>query len=442
MATTPALGRNFPTLRYATAPIRWAVRTPRRRRTLAAVLLAMFAAPIVWWPIQLMGLPDIGDPADLDAFRFTTIPDSRNAYVLYAQAVERLKPLPRHYGAFSGPPYQFIPWPQVAPTLRRWLEENGPAMALYREGSNRPDAIPEASSAGIHVGTLGELHGLALLEASRLEEQGKMEEAWAWYRASLRAIHHLGRHARLHARDWPQRWWYGQILGRVATWASDPRTTPALIRRALDDVLACEAMAPSEAYTIAMEYPTLLGTVESISGPDRRGMAPWIVSIGPIQAGLSPEQVRALVDAWRWWRREPERSRRVVRLAVANWLAYEQSPPDRRPPPDPDVSGPFDFYALGPDAPANARVLSPAALDRWLASTTDAQDVLRAFDFRGIRIRERANHRAMVVLLASQLYRRDHGSDPPDEAALVGPYLKSLPDDSLDDSNPEQAPQE
>ena len=36
---------------------------------------------------------------------------------------------------------------------------------------------------------------------------------------------------------------------------------------------------------------------------------------------------------------------------------------------------------------------------------------------------------ALVILLASQLYRRDHGTDPPSDEALVGPYLKELPDD-------------
>ena len=39
----------------------------------------------------------------------------------------------------------------------------------------------------------------------------------------------------------------------------------------------------------------------------------------------------------------------------------------------------------------------------------------------------------MVVLLASELYRRDHGGDPPSEEALVGPYLKELPDDGRGD---------
>ena len=78
-----------------------------------------------------------------------------------------------------------------------------------------------------------------------------------------------------------------------------------------------------------------------------------------------------------------------------------------------------------------ARALSPSALDRWLTSTSDARELLRGWDLRAVRLRERANHRALVVLLAGELYRRDHGTYPPSDEALVGPYLKELPDDGL-----------
>ena len=107
--------------------------------------------------------------------------------------------------------------------------------------------------------------------------------------------------------------------------------------------------------------------------------------------------------------------------------------------PDPDVSGPFDFYAFGPEAPANARACRPRP---WTVArtTTDAQWLLRAWDSRGIRIKERANHRALVVLLASELYRRDHGTDPPSDEALVGPYLEELPDDGFGDAGDAPGP--
>ena len=42
------------------------------------------------------------------------------------------------------------------------------------------------------IEALWSFHELALLEASRLEEQGDMAGAWGWYRAALRATYHMG----------------------------------------------------------------------------------------------------------------------------------------------------------------------------------------------------------------------------------------------------------
>ena len=46
---------------------------------------------------------------------------------------------------------------------------------------------------------------------------------------------------------------------------------------------------------------------------------------------------------------------------------------------------------------------------------------------------DRRAHAYLVMMLAKELYRREHGSHPPSEEALVGTYLKSLPDDGSAD---------
>jgi hypothetical protein len=280
---------------------------------------------------------------------------------------------------------------------------------------------------------LGSFHALALLEASRLEEQGDMAGAWTWHRAALRATYHTSLRATCFGRMSAGRR-NGVILRRVSAWAVDPRTTPALIRGALDDAVACGTFTPSE------EYSFKAGTPLALDGPENPGHQLLIARLTSALSSqayrLDSDQARTIADAWRFWRREPERSRRVMRLVVANRLAYLDLPPDRRPAPDPGVSGPFELYALGPESPANARVLSPADLDRWLRTAIDAQELLRGWDsgMRSLRLRERANHRALVTLLAGELYRRDHGTNPPTDEALVGPYLKELPDDGLGDA--------
>jgi hypothetical protein len=267
MASTSVLSRSFRTLKYLAAPFRWLFGSRWRVLTAATVLAAMIVTPPLWWATQLFGLPDIGDPFDVRAFQSLTIPDERNAFVLYRQAADRLMPV----------------------------------------------VIPVTTSK---------------------EELARID------------VH--------------------------ATWSkADP-----IVRR-------------------------------------------WV---------LDSDQIRALAGAWQFWRRDRERSRRVIRLAVANWLAYYDMPPNRRPAPDSQVSSPFDFYSFGPDAPATARALAPEALDRWLNTTYDAFEILRSWDLRKLQAREQANHRALLILLATELYRRDHKSEPPSGEARVGPYLERLSD--------------
>jgi hypothetical protein len=56
------------------------------------------------------------------------------------------------------------------------------------------------------------------------------------------------------------------------------------------------------------------------------------------------------------------------------------------------------------------------------------------------RLRERKAHHDLVMVLAEEIYRRDRGSPPPSEDALVGTYLRSLPDDGSADLDDGTAP--
>ena len=122
-------------------------------------------------------------------------------------------------------------------------------------------------------------------------------------------------------------------------------------------------------------------------------------------------------------------------------MAYEESPPGARPKGAPVPWLTFAFYPLGPEAPAKARVLSPRALAGWMRSTIDANFLLGSWGWSAVRASEQANRRALLILLAQELYRRDHGYDPPAPESLVGPYLKSLPD-AVDDGSEEMTPED
>ena len=136
--------------------------------------------------------------------------------------------------------------------------------------------------------------------------------------------------------------------------------------------------------------------------------------------------------------REPERSRRAIRLVFANWLAHVEDPAMRKNPPAVRVSSASGrmrllLYPVSPQAPSGARALTPREIATWLVTTWDAKLFLQDWYSPSARSRERRGYHDLILTLAEGLYRREHGADPPSEQALVGTYLQSLPDDGSAD---------
>jgi hypothetical protein len=453
MTRLATLNRNFPTFRRIVAPVLWVGRS--RRRILAAIfiLLAMIAIPPVWWATQLLGLPDIGDPFDVEAFRAYTIPDDRNAFVIYRQAHAALKPISKYEKKTTSHVDFFARWSEASPGMRRWVEENRAALAMYLQGAEKPDAFdtdrdPSGKrwTSHLHVQSF---RFLALLEGSRLEEQGDMAGAWTCYRAMLRGLHHIGMHASAIERLIAQGW-HTRLLDRMKTWAADPRTTPAMLRKALADVVACESLAPSEVDTLKLEYLEMERMLDDPKGPGRQMPPSWFMALPnhpatrplffTLMAWTTQEQIYSGLDAWHTWRREPERSRRVIRLVIANWLAYYDLPPEARPKPDLSLPSATDYYAFGPEAPAGARAVSPESLAQWVDSSHDARILLGLLKLSSIRMDEWANHRNLLILLGLELYQRDHKTLPPTLEDLVGRYLERLPAEFPDDERDQSLP--
>ena len=91
----------------------------------------------------------------------------------------------------------------------------------------------------------------------------------------------------------------------------------------------------------------------------------WIVRLSDMQ--LSADIIDSIKAAHRVLLREPERSRRVVKLLCANWLAHVETPEQR--PRKPAVRAllaalkPMSvaLYPVSPDAPAGARATTAGA---------------------------------------------------------------------------------
>ena len=96
-----------------------------------------------------------------------------------------------------------------------------------------------------------------------------------------------------------------------------------LIRRALDDILAGEPKSEWDAFSLKADYLDMIAELDKDWGPVQQGEEEdQIVRIGgerlPPALGWIPYAAKRYV-----WN-EPQRSRRVLQLAFANWLAHAQ----------------------------------------------------------------------------------------------------------------------
>ncbi len=437
MTSPSPIVRSFATFALLLKPLRWVIRTRRRLVTAGLVLLALAAAPVVWWSCQLWNLPDVGDPFDVAAFRAERVSPDRNAIFLYRRAIEAYREAQVAFRPAESWSEVGLPpspeWTTTNPDILRWAEACRPALDLFRQAAERPVLIDPPRESDQQYGefdAINTLQSLVLLQATRAVSEGDMAAAWDDYRTYFRTGCLIASRGMVYRRHGATRWF--DILARhLAVWATDPRTTPAQIRRALDDVLACAALVPSDPYTVKAEYVYAKDNPQEWQKPIVPPLTMLRSQLVMWGIGLTDEQVAKLDQAEQFWHRQPERRRRLMQLLIANRLAYHELPVDRRPLADPIQHVPqfyqLDLYTFGSEAPASARALPTVELDRWVESTSDIRELINRLDWSNLSGREQGYRRNLIMLLANALYRRDHGTDPPEPEALVGPYLKALP---------------
>ena len=196
------------------------------------------------------------------------MPEDRNAFFGYQEATEIIRAARRARSTRTLPQWDTYSteWSKVAQPWRDATALFRPALDLWRSASEKPDYLYEhhggfSAKTILPVTTeLGFLGRMGLLEGSRLEESGDVLGAWGWYRAALRASRHNGRHgfqverlggAALH----------DQASKSLTRWASDPRVDAGMLRRALGEVIAIDAMTVPQSETVKIHYLMLSHTM-------------------------------------------------------------------------------------------------------------------------------------------------------------------------------------
>jgi hypothetical protein len=402
---------------------------PGRRRTsfaigITVVLIAAIGGVAIFRATTLRGLPDIGDPFDVAKYARIDIPDDQNSFTYYIRAHELFKKdEPQTMLAV------YLDWSQVDESQTRWLEANRDALNVWFEGTKcdrgvykQPGSINFETMLPV-VQSLRSVSRLANLEACRLEHEGRYADSWSWLRANLRASRHLGKGAVIIERLVGIAIFTGTSK-QAMHWADNPKIDASLIRQALADVIALDAMTPEIAEAFRAEYFTCINTIARADLRDSAIIGDYPDAPSHPQPTLR-QKAEALLGVLI---HEPERSRRVFRLITANQLAASKLSSTERA----RRLVTFDKFSLYlPDQGTD----SPIDLDdlrRWFESTRYAK--VFSSSWAGVeRAYRRDDHAraALIVHLAEQLYLRERGELPERPEQLVGPFLKSLPDEYI-----------
>lgn len=405
-----------------TAPLVWLEKT----RGIGRLALVLFYALIlgvvgvyVWRAAALNGLPDIPAPLTMLAVRSARVADESNAYVQYRQASAMMIREPRlettDLLTVVDPG-----WENISEPYQRWLESNRPALEVWRDGTDRPDAINLSAiefpgdDGDTLLLSMRALAMLGLLEAARLEQQEDMAGAWQWYWAVLRSSRHLGMHA-----PWDARLVGMEIHGAAATlvntWATRKGVSTDQLRQALDDVQLLAAMTPRNSDTFRYQYVVLDRKVANIER--------WLPVTDSV-LNEEPPSVPYEKPITRFLRNEPERSHRVLKHIFTNWLTVCDLPPEERLAPVPVGLG----YFRDSSSKSSARLMDPDLLHKWYMSSELSKIEFPAFSLADDTWKERTAYARMVVTLAEQWYLREQKKMPASVDDLLGLYLKRIPD--------------
>jgi hypothetical protein len=410
------------------------------RRLIVAASLGLFLANLAgWWFLirdPLRGLPDVGDPFDLKAFCTREVSESQNAFPLYESAQRsyaqndraRRREILEKWGKWQEPVLGPLDWSAVSPGARAWLDGNRAALDLWKSAT----ALPAFQShrlrrikldAALFVeGSFHTFARLALLDAARRETEGDMAGALEDYRALFRSSRHIGQNNGRMLRQ------AGVRLHQAASealirWAADPRTDASLLRRALANATDDDSLTVPVSVTYQIEYLiylALLDDGDAVARRMRHDLRYWregpplrrpnVASTQGYERLPLPERsaewVKRLSTEIGWSTAcEPDRSRRILRLLIANRLAHADDGPDR--PATIAVSTPM-LYETTSTHPAAARALEPGELAGWYATSDLARFDPQSFDgtFEAALARERALQRHLLDVLAVEVAKR------------------------------------
>jgi hypothetical protein len=321
-----------------------------------------------------------------------------------------------------------VDWSIVTPGARAWLDANQAELDIWKQATVHPEfqshslrtirpLEPLFVESSFHT-----FARLALLDAAKREAAADMSGALDNYRALYRSSRHVGQGNGTMARLTGARL-HRAACEALARWATDPRATAQLLRRALENVCSDERLTATRSDAIRADYLSILALLDDHDSDARRArhdLRYWREGPPLSRPGVgrtqgyellplperSAEWVKRLSTEVGWSAaQEPQRSRRILRLIIANRLAHADDPPDR--PATVAVRDPLLYVTTSTDSDA-ARALAPGVLKDWYVSSNLSKIVPETFSgtLEAALERERAEQRHLVQVLSTELAQR------------------------------------
>jgi hypothetical protein len=387
---------------------------------LPLMLLAMLlAAPFLYRGYRISRVPDIGDPFDVEAFGTVNIAPADNAMTQYALATTLLRT--RGYGNAEieiEEKARTQGWTFASEAVTKWLDDNQPALAEWRKGTELSQAVVIQPKDFRFTSTLNvvqesrEFSRLATLQAERSAHDGDLEAAWGWLLADVRASRHVEQNGCLIQRLVGISIFHSAADG-MNRWSAHLAVTPDLLRKALAEFHEADQLTPPNSVALKTEYLVLRNTLREAT------------SLKELLE-ISTDSPPSLQGPALFVMGEPELSLKVFQHVFANQLSEIDKPIGSRAP---TAAGLFNLYDLPPGI---TKSLPARELDKIVNSAVLARLTLPAYQQADIAMQREAARRAAVsLLLACQLHHRLHGDWPAKIEDLVPDILAKLPTDPL-----------
>ena len=399
-------------------------------RNLIVALIVISPLLIRFW--CLSKVPPAAIPFDVDEFCRIEIEPGQNAFDYFREAVRLKGAVAADYKAndktFQWPAdYRAVMangWSVATDSMKEWLIDHREAMQVWRRGTECSDSLlvsPRETDFDIMPVLLG-VQGLAPMvecDGLRLESEGRLLEAAELYLAILRSSGLVGRHGFVTQKL------FGMAMYRMATerlvrWSEDSRLSADELRSVLKQVRAVNQNFEPPSTGLKVEY---LFTMKALSRPGwckQLRLTEKYEKFGPYAS--------TGMEAFLWILGEPDVARRTFTHVLTNQLREIDKPlAERSPMAEPPTVGLFV-----PSGERSSQSFPPAAIERAVQRSAVVEHLLVLFSTYDKEIgRDRSRRVGLELVLAAQIYFREHGEFPAETSALIPDYIDAWPGDPL-----------